>query len=343
MGYTQQLQLKKLSRFKATISAAYLLASLQITTIQTVQAGISCSIDFDCETSLRPGSRCISGSCSNPFEKGCLRTMRGEDESNWPEKDGFRINLNRICNSDDAPDAGERGICNPDGTDALLDYMEIRIAPGDWESAVFNAWVIQILLSELLDVPVTIETAGAGGLSFYDPTNSFAYPSAPYNWDALKKAHEVQDCRDTDEICAHVLPEVWDGQVSSIDKYAKEGVIENAGYTGYLGRLDFYIPIALVEKEPDFASFYGLRGEENRKKLAETFKRPTTWLDYCNLENATCDESDDVAKRWPNDESEEGSYFLEGVYTGYFRATEANDCTNSKPCTGHVVKPPCGE
>lgn len=91
-----------------------------------------------------------------------------------------------------------------------LNYEEVRIAPANWESAMFYGWVNQIILSEILDVPTSIEThTGGGALNFYDKQNSFAYPKKAAPLDALYKANEVGDCRNTDEPCAHFITEVW--------------------------------------------------------------------------------------------------------------------------------------
>ena len=75
-------------------------------------------------------------------------------------------------------------------------------------------------------------------------------------------------------------------------------------------------------------------------RLAKIFKRPTTWGDYCkHVTNCTSD--DGIAARSPVDESESGRYFVEGLYTGFFRDTEKNDCLLNPNCTGHVVDYPC--
>lgn len=50
-----------------------------------------------------------------------------------------------------------------------------------------------------------------------------------------------------------------------------------------------------------------------------------------------CQTPDDVASRAPKDEGEEAAMFKEGLYTGYFRATELNNCTENKNCTGHFA------
>lgn len=50
-------------------------------------------------------------------------------------------------------------------------------------SNVFSAWLMQILLSELLGVPTTIETSTTdadGSINFYDPTLGFTY--SPTTW-----------------------------------------------------------------------------------------------------------------------------------------------------------------
>lgn len=49
-------------------------------------------------------------------------------------------------------------------------WTEIRILSQNWESVTFESWLLQILLSEVLDVPVTLETGSHNDvINFYDP------------------------------------------------------------------------------------------------------------------------------------------------------------------------------
>lgn len=95
---------------------------------------------------------------------------------------------------------------------------------------------------------------------------------------------------------------------------------------------------------PQFVSYHGMVLPENRELMAELFKRPTTFLDYCeqvSLDN--CTTPDDVAQRAPLDETEVDRMFLKDVYTGHFRYTEKNNCTLFQDnCTGHAANYPCG-
>ena len=182
-----------------TMSARRLLCLLGILIAlggQVVQARVRCFSIFDCEHKIRKGSECVDGFCTNPFHVGgCL--------SNWMD-DHYKV---RTCNSDDPPSAVELGHCRP----SALDYMEVRVASQNWESAFFVAWVLQILLSELMDVPVSIETGVAGkNVDFYDINTSFDYGSSN-NWAAVKTSKEVRDCRlvkGSEEYtpCQHVVP-----------------------------------------------------------------------------------------------------------------------------------------
>jgi hypothetical protein len=74
----------------------------------------------------------------------------------------------RVCNSNDPPDRRYQ-INNATqhqqpGQEFLtcrqpeFDYLEIRIATGNWDSATMLGWLTQIILSELLGVPTTIES-----------------------------------------------------------------------------------------------------------------------------------------------------------------------------------------
>lgn len=107
-----------------------------------------------------------------------------------------------------------------------------------------------------------------------------------------------------------------------------------------------------AERDPTVMSYLGLtpptgsnqsQAQEHRRKLAETFLRPTTWKDYCEIVSVSnCTIPDAVAHRPPLDDADEGNYFVQGLYTGHFRATEENDC-DARPdnCTGHIANYPC--
>lgn len=98
-----------------------------------------------------------------------------------------------------------------------------------------------------------------------------------------------------------------------------------------------------LEKDQSLATYIGMKGEANRKKLADLFKRPIAFKEYCGLSASRCSESDNVASRPPNsDGSEDEKYFIEGVYWGHFLDTDENDCEKNPACTGHFADLPCG-
>lgn len=98
------------------------------------------------------------------------------------------------------------------------------------------------------------------------------------------------------------------------------------------------------QRDPTLFHYLGIQGEVNRRKLAETFLRPTSWKDYCELASPTnCTLPTSTALRPPADEIEGARYFVEGLYTGFFRKTEQNNCDEHPTnCTGHIVDFPCG-
>jgi hypothetical protein len=80
----------------------------------------------------------------NPYsDGGCLKQLK----SNWTKK--------RVCSSDDPPEFAEMGYCEHEET---FNYTEIRISSQNWESAFFQTWILQVILSEILGVPTTVET-----------------------------------------------------------------------------------------------------------------------------------------------------------------------------------------
>ena len=143
----------------------------------------------------------------NPYTSGCLHTKE-------------LVSQIRVCNSEDPLEASASGICRlPE-----VDYMEIRIFSDNWESITFEAWILQIILSELLDVPTTIEAGSyEGSLNFYHPDAPMEYGIPLSDNEALKFAHGVGDCRlankdsaDSYEACAHFDPERWTGAYKAL-------------------------------------------------------------------------------------------------------------------------------
>ena len=140
-----------------------------------VSATITCTPDNPelgdsfCAEKYREGSYCTAnGICSNPFTNGCLRNVLPTDFTKL-----------RTCNSDDDAGAVERGECAV----SSFGYEEVRILSQDWDSPMFSSWIMQIVLSELLDVPTTIEMGKPNteaSFNFYDPALRSSYSESSY-------------------------------------------------------------------------------------------------------------------------------------------------------------------
>lgn len=319
-----------------------------------VAAALPCTTDSECEAAFRSGSTCDPSTtgggtytCTNPLRSGCLRSYHPR----WTRR--------RVCHSDDPPGAAESGDCTPPDDD--LDYPEVRIHAQNWESSFFATWALQILLSEVLGVPATVETGSPDAtLDFYDSANAFQYGAAK-DFESLRRARDapvVGDCRTVPRMggpdgtsyqsCSHVISEMWHGQLEDVRRdLLREGVIEPPQALGVLAQGLWFVPRFTGERDQTLLNYLGLRGEKNRRKVAEAFLRPTTWGDYCDVVSPDgCATDDGVAKRPPSDDDDDGErsrMFAEGLFTGHFRATDKNNCTKyPKTCTGHLADYPCG-
>jgi hypothetical protein len=312
--------------------------------VSLANAVVPCSSTSECENTLQAGSECVGGFCNNPFLKGgCLQKMK----PGWTKT--------RVCNSEDPPDAAEKGYCHL--PDSRFDYGEIRISPQNWMSVSVETWVLQILLSEILDVPVTVETSLEDiNSNFYDAASRLQF-GEPNDFEALETAKLLGgDCTQVEQepgnyrSCSHFIPENWLGlnpEVGLEDLFGYDPsteALEPPLQLGSISQEGWHIPRFTAERDPSLLSFMGLEGEENRRKLAERFLRPTSWQAYCEEVSANnCTTPDLVAARAPVDDAENGSYFAHMLYTGHFRQTDENDCDrNPMTCTGHIADFPCG-
>jgi hypothetical protein len=107
---------------------------LLLTILDTTEAAVSCNTSQTCNELLYAGSECFEGFCTNPFTKGgCLANR----VPGWKKI--------RVCNSEDPPNASSLGYCHDPYPG--LEYMEIRLAGQNWESAFFIAWYVREIVS----------------------------------------------------------------------------------------------------------------------------------------------------------------------------------------------------
>ena len=97
--------------------------------------GLDCTMNSDCDIKYRGKSICVNRKCSNPFEKGCLKTMEEIDFNITDEKKKLLEDTTyRVCNSDDASnDSSDDVSCGIPS----IDYTEIRISSGNWDIGVY--------------------------------------------------------------------------------------------------------------------------------------------------------------------------------------------------------------
>jgi len=283
---------------------------------------------------------------SNPFGEGCLRSLLGS--SAFPDR--------RVCNSDDPDDAATRGLCDA----PLFAYPEVRVANQNWDGPMITSWIMQIMLSELLRVPTTIETSSPDRHhNFYDPRGRSDAAAATYPYEALRRAKEAGgDCRTVRsenngeageyKSCANVFPMVNKvGQAEAMQELYNDGVIHQPRASGNADQYRWWIPKMYARKHPSLQSIFGIAGTgnpDNRRTLAELFERPTNWSAYCDIVSPDgCETADGTAARAPEDDVEGAKYFEDGLYAGHFRATDKNNCTaNPETCTGHITNVQCG-
>ena len=281
-------------------------------------AGVVCTTDAYCQ-SQSPLSSCKDGFCTNPYSSGCFPGAK------------------RVCNSLDTKGSSERGECVPNE----LKYPEVRLFPHNWESAMFLTWTAQIYLSEVLHVPVTIETGSRQKFfEFYSKDNAFDYPSDAYDFGALKTAVTSNGAcpSDSSVSCAHGMLEIWpSGQISPMETafHLKDGYAEGMPNGAY-GKISWYTFESLVAADPSLKSFYGFFEKE---KMARTFKRPLSFWEYCKNVSLSANCTDSVASGLPSTAAESASYYLAGKYKGHF---VADNCTeSSSDCGGYFIQAPC--
>ncbi|KAL3930006.1 MAG: hypothetical protein SGBAC_011958 [Bacillariaceae sp.] len=256
----------------------------------------------------------------------------------------------RVCNADDMKRGNFETKNGIEQTCRIAEiaYPEIRIHNQDWEVAIFLSWIMQIYLMEFLDVPVSV---GLGNdteqMSFYSTDTGVPLSRRSYAFSALVKANEFGgDCTLTTEDCVNVIPDIWLGQKDTLLQHFDDGDIDYLDGNGQVGKISWYVAKKTAQDHVFTTNYLGMH--EKREELAEIFKRPTNWLDYCHeVSMNNCSKPDGIALRYPVSDDEKFSYFAPNEnYIGHFRHTQENNCTivdefGNSTCTGHIVNAPC--
>ena len=264
---------------------------------------------------------------TNPYYSGCLLAKY----PGWTQP--------RVC----SPRHELSEHCRP----PPFDYLEIRMGTGNWDSATALGWLAQIVLSEVLGVPTSIETnAWQSSRDFYDPqatldyqTSMSAAPLVTANALADGDCLSIHNTNAEDyQACAHFMPEFWHYPATEIQQQQ----VEPPQGTGYLGQEGWYLTKFTAQAHPELVSYHGYYN--NREKLAHLFRQPTTWGDYCSFVSLdNCSVPDAVAQRAPHNDTEAQRMFAgRELYRGHFRVTRQNNCTENENCVGHFANYPCG-
>lgn len=294
---------------------------------------LSVAADDDTANSPSAPPSSIAGS-PNPYIRGCLQARVPGWEDRW-----------RVCNSYDPPEL--RGVICQEAP-FNDEYLEIRVASGNWASATALAWLAQIVLSELLGVPSTEEPGDFGaGRNFYDlnaalnngPSVPGSAVSVPSNGTIFSEhggdCAALKNTKADYTPCAHAHMELWGGFRQTTQDFVRQRLIEPPQSLGVLAQESWFVTAFTAKVEPSVVSWYGMSGDQHRQKLAELFRRPVTWKEYCEeVSKKNCSTPDETARRYP-EEDESAKMFSDGFYTGHFRYTDANNCTKwPENCTG---------
>lgn len=121
----------------------------------------------------------------------------------------------------------------------------IKLAENPWSASSLNVTAAKILLEEEMGFPVEMITIDENA-----------------QWTAIANGD------------IHASLEVWpSGHAENVKQYIEEqGVVENAGPLGPIGKIGWYIPTYMLEEHPELATWEGFKDPENATlfKTAET-------------------------------------------------------------------------
>ena len=215
------------------------------------------------------------------------RVNRGSIMSRTRVNRGSCTGFVRVCTAREEANGEARRFCRTNS----LNLPTVRISPANWVSTLFNAWAVQIILAEQLQIPVEVVQYDGDDHQYYEHAVSgeIKLPARAYNWEALARASVDRNCssypinpKTPDEECSHAMLELWSGQDGNrrayIGEYGRQGKVEYAGALGALGRIGWFVSNRVLDDIPQFASFRGLR-EPNQ--TSATFRRPLRFSEAC--------------------------------------------------------------
>lgn len=208
---------------------------------------------------------------------------------------------------------------------------------------MFLTWYAQIIISEVMQIPVTIDAGTkAKNCEYYDPGASFAYSAGGYAIqkgipEASKRSAAGKSCTYADgeewQSCAHAQLEVWSGMWPTVTKLEAENKVERNGGVGMVGEFGWWVSAWLLNQHPEMASFYGLRDSTKTRKF---FKKPLQWKEYCeSISPSNCTLANDPQASFYPPAGSETKYFTNVNTTKGFKGFFLEDDI------GHIIQAPC--
>jgi hypothetical protein len=138
--------------------------------------------------------------------------------------------------------------------------MEVRISNQNWEPVFFEAWILQIILRELFQVPSMIETGTPDAkLNLYDPHSPFDNGDV-FDVGQIILGAKLGDCRlashnpESYEPCAHIDPEVWGPDSAALHDLVNNETLEAPPILGALGQEFWFVTKFTAAQDPTIVS-----------------------------------------------------------------------------------------
>jgi hypothetical protein len=212
----------------------------------------------------------------------------------------------RVCHDGESPtDANGEPVCNEN----KMNRPTVIIDAQNWPTTLQNAWMMQVIMQEYIQIPVELnDQRGPEGSSadFYNGTGSLhgvGWNGPAYAFDALREGNANFTCSNG-RSCAHILTEIWSGRMADLNRgVLVDRDMAKAGALGVFGRFSWFIQKWVADAYGGFTY-----RELNTPAITTQFGKPMTWTEHCAEQAATLTTvqyATTVCKFWADSTSEE--------------------------------------
>jgi hypothetical protein len=207
----------------------------------------------------------------------------------------------RVCRNGEASKVEDTQVC----VENKLGRAEVTFDAQNWPGAMYNGWLMQIILMEHMQIPFRFndelndDALGADFFHWLSGKSRNEWYGPANNWQGMENAQADPTCQTANAKayggCAHLMSEIWSPENGILDDFVhNKKLLQHLGTTGITGKVGWFV-------SKHHADLFGgfTYSELNDVTITRHFGKPQTFIEYCKQQKASAEAANNAVPPQP--------------------------------------------